>query len=79
MTSNYDKKEAGQMTIFDNIKDIDVVVEIEGMPELQKLLNLALEQVEQLEKTVAQLNKIKLRVVRPDIQKRRRETLGTKK
>lgn len=67
------------MTIFDNIKDIDVVVEIEGMPELQKLLNLALEQVEQLEKTVAQLNKIKLRVVRPDIQKRRRETLGTKK
>lgn len=67
------------MTIFDNIKDIDIVVEIEGMPELQKLLNLALEQVEQLEKTVAQLNKIKLRVVRPDIQKRRRETLGTKK
>ena len=45
-----------------NMPDISVEIKAEGLDELKKLLNEALDQVEQLKNTLTRINKIKIRV-----------------
>ena len=45
-----------------NMTDISVEIKAEGLDELKKLLNEALDQVEQLKNTLTRINKIKIRV-----------------
>ena len=45
-----------------NLPDISVEIKAEGLDELKKLLNEALDQVEQLKNTLTRINKIKIRV-----------------
>ena len=44
------------------MSDISVEIKAEGLDELKKLLNEALDQVEQLKNTLTRINKIKIRV-----------------
>ena len=43
--------------------DISIEIKTEGMDELKKLLNKAVEQVEQLEGTLTQIKALKIQVV----------------
>ena len=47
----------------ERMKDISIEIKTEGMDELKKLLNKAVEQVEQLESTLTQIKELKIQVV----------------
>ena len=44
------------------MEDISIEIKTEGMDELKKLLNEALEQVEQLEITLTKIKEVRIRV-----------------
>jgi len=44
------------------MEDISIEIKTEGMDELKKLLNNAVEQVEQLESTLTQIKELKIQV-----------------
>lgn len=60
------------------MKDLSVEINVEGTEELKKLLYLAIEQVEQLQRTLSQINETKIQIVRHNSQKQQLETFDPK-
>jgi hypothetical protein len=60
------------------MKDLSVEISVEGTEELKKLLYLAIEQVEQLQRTLSQINETKIQIVRHNSQKQQLETFDPK-